>query len=99
MPACMSTPAPRERRLFGQFRRGLRQPATITIPAGVYDWEVRMPDKGGNLMWYIKDLWHPARADDYEFQAGYTYDFHVVQDGFSYCLSLRSRRMWSLLTP
>ena len=58
-----------------------------------------MPDKGGNLMWYIKDLWHPARADDYEFQAGYTYDFHVVQDGFSYCLSLRSRRMWSLLTP
>ena len=19
-----------------------------------------MPDKGGNLMWYIKDLWHPA---------------------------------------
>lgn len=62
--------------------------ATITIPAGVYDWEVRMPDKGGNLMWYIKDLWHPARADDYEFQAGYTYDFYVVQDGFSYCLEL-----------
>lgn len=62
--------------------------ATITIPAGVYDWEVRMPDKGGNLMWYIKDLRYPARADDYEFKAGYTYAFNVVQEGFSYCLEL-----------
>lgn len=50
---------------------------TIEIPAGIYDWCITNPTPG-DRMWIASDQGNVGgRADDYEFEEGYTYEFEV----------------------
>lgn len=60
--------------------------ASITIPAGVYDWAVRQVDVSG--IWYLHQWRDSSKWDDFEFKAGGTYNFSVIQDGFVTNVSL-----------
>ena len=51
--------------------------ATITIPAGVYDYAFLNPYPGGTYYISSDNGNFPGRGDDYEFQAGKTYTFTV----------------------
>ena len=59
--------------------------ATITIPAGTYDFCITNPTPGGR-MWIANDGIDPTRADDYVFVDGCTYHFLMVyDDGYDAC--------------
>ncbi|MBR4636484.1 MAG: DUF2436 domain-containing protein [Clostridia bacterium] len=50
---------------------------TIEIPAGTYDWCITNPTPG-DRMWIASDQGNVGgRADDYEFEEGYSYTFEV----------------------
>ena len=50
--------------------------ATITIPAGVYDYAFLNPDPGSGTYYIASNGGvFPGRGDDYEFEAGKTYEF------------------------
>ncbi len=52
--------------------------ATIEIPAGTYDWVITNPTPDDRI-WIASD----GRWDDYVFEAGKTYEFHVYLDGLN----------------
>ena len=54
--------------------------ATITIPAGTYDFCITNPTPG-DRMWIAGNGIDPTRADDYVFVDGSTYHFLMVQNG------------------
>ena len=54
--------------------------ATITIPAGTYDFCITNPTPG-DRMWIAGGGIDPTRADDYVFVDGSTYHFLMVQNG------------------
>ena len=56
--------------------------ATITIPAGVYDYAFLNPMPGGTYYIASNTGSFPGRGDDYEFEAGKTYTFTVTVDGY-----------------
>ena len=50
---------------------------TIQVPAGTYDWCIANPTPGDRI-WIASEQGNiGGRADDYTFQAGYTYEFTV----------------------
>ena len=50
---------------------------TIQVPAGTYDWCIANPTPGDRI-WIASEQGNVGgRADDYTFQAGYTYEFTV----------------------
>ena len=50
---------------------------TIEVPAGTYDWCITNPTPGDRI-WIASNQGNVGgRADDYEFEAGYTYNFTV----------------------
>ena len=49
--------------------------ATITIPAGVYDYVFLNPDPNSGTYYIASPQVLPSRGDDYEFEAGKTYEF------------------------
>ncbi|MFR1507384.1 MAG: DUF2436 domain-containing protein [Christensenellales bacterium] len=50
---------------------------TIEVPGGVYDWCITNPTPGDRI-WIASNQGNVGgRADDYEFEAGYTYNFTV----------------------
>ena len=51
--------------------------ATITIPAGTYDWCIANPDPGYDKVWIASEGGYGGRADDFVFEAGHTYEFRV----------------------
>ena len=53
--------------------------ATITIPAGTYDFCITNPTPG-DRMWIASDGIDPTRADDYVFVDGNTYHFLMVMN-------------------
>ncbi len=54
----------------------IAQSISIQIPAGTYDWCITNPTPGDRI-WIATD----GRADDYVFEAGKTYEFHVYYNG------------------
>ncbi len=53
----------------------------ITIPAGVYDWMITNPTPD-DCVWIASESGDvPGRYDDFEFEAGRTYEFHVALNG------------------
>ena len=55
--------------------------ATIEIPAGTYDWVITNPTPNDRV-WIASDGGSiGGRKDDYVFEAGKTYEFHVYLDG------------------
>ena len=48
---------------------------SITIPAGVYDYVFLNPDPNGTTYYIASSNGFSSRGDDYEFQAGKTYEF------------------------
>jgi hypothetical protein len=55
--------------------------ASIEIPAGTYDWCITNPTPG-DRMWIASAQGNVGgRADDYEFEAGKAYEFHVYISG------------------
>lgn len=58
----------------------------ITVPAGTYDYMITNPEPASGTIWIASDNGTvPGRADDYTFEAGYTYIFspaiYGTQDG------------------
>ena len=54
---------------------------SITIPAGTYDWCIVNPTPGDRLWIASSGGTIGGRYDDYTFEAGYTYTFHVYFGG------------------
>ena len=54
--------------------------ATITIPAGIYDFCITNPTPGDKV-WIAGDGIDPTRGDDYEFLDGRTYHFLIARNG------------------
>ena len=56
---------------------------TIQVPAGTYDWCIANPTPGDRI-WIASEQGNiGGRADDYTFQAGYTYEFTVYLLGMN----------------
>ena len=56
---------------------------TITIPAGVYDWCITNPTPGDRIWIASSNGNIGGRYDDFEFEAGNTYEFHVYFGGYN----------------
>ena len=54
---------------------------SITIPAGTYDWCITNPTPGDRIWIASSGGTIGGRYDDYTFEAGYTYTFHVYFGG------------------
>ena len=54
---------------------------SITIPAGTYDWCITNPTPGDRIWIASANGSIGGRYDDYTFEAGYTYTFHVYLGG------------------
>ncbi len=54
--------------------------ATITIPAGIYDFCITNPTPGDRV-WIAGESIDPTRGDDYEFLDGRTYHFLMARNG------------------
>ena len=54
--------------------------ATITIPAGTYDFRITNPTPGDKV-WIAGEGIDPTRGDDYEFLDGRTYHFLMARNG------------------
>ncbi len=55
--------------------------ATIEIPAGIYDWVITNPTPNSGIWIASEQGSIGGRADDFEFEAGMTYKFHVYHSG------------------
>ena len=55
---------------------------TITIPAGAYDWCIANPTPNDRIWIASSDGNIGGRYDDFEFEAGKTYEFHVYFGGY-----------------
>ncbi|MCR5590994.1 MAG: DUF2436 domain-containing protein [Lachnospiraceae bacterium] len=53
----------------------------LKIPAGVYDWVITNPTPDDRVWIASSNGNVPGRYDDYEFKAGYTYEFSVTLGG------------------
>ncbi len=73
--------------------------ASITIPAGVYDYVFLNPDPNGTTYYIASSNGFSARGDDYEFEAGQTYEFtlSIVGSNDYITATITDNNAWTLV--
>ncbi len=73
--------------------------ASITIPAGVYDYVFLNPDPNGTTYYIASSNGFSARGDDYEFEAGQTYEFtlSIVGSNDYITATITDNNTWTLV--
>jgi uncharacterized protein YjdB len=72
--------------------------ATITIPAGVYDYVFLNPDPSSGTYYIASDQGFPSRGDDFVFLPGMTYEFTLSLVGQNDNITLATSPAWSTVT-